>query len=198
MRAKLFKTNSFRSFYQVNCDAVSNTSLLDDSFEFRLSVDGIISSLVTLTTYLRHRLIRFIGEFLTSVMWNPMFASSSYMHLHLQLKCDSLQFPLNSWLTLNAKLLSDFQHFSFASYFITLGKVWLHLTVLFMQKILFSKMKDAQGVWCSVPLDHIQDLLVITFIHLIGKLAHHPINFILLILALESVEEPQIWGKNYL
>ncbi|XP_021596935.1 uncharacterized protein LOC110603495 isoform X3 [Manihot esculenta] len=51
-----------RSFYQVNCDAVSNTSLLDDSFEFRLSVDGIISSLVTLTTYLRHRLIRFIED----------------------------------------------------------------------------------------------------------------------------------------
>ncbi|XP_021641761.2 uncharacterized protein LOC110636385 isoform X2 [Hevea brasiliensis] len=46
----------------VNCDAVSNTSLLVNSFEFCSSVGGIITSLVTLTTYLRHRLIRFIED----------------------------------------------------------------------------------------------------------------------------------------
>ncbi|XP_012076772.1 uncharacterized protein LOC105637769 isoform X2 [Jatropha curcas] len=47
---------------QVHCDAVSSTSLLVDSFEFHSSVDDIINHLVTLTAYLRHRLIRFIED----------------------------------------------------------------------------------------------------------------------------------------
>jgi hypothetical protein len=50
------------SSYQAHNDAVNNVSLFVDSVGSPSSLDDIFTCLLTLTTYLRRRLVHFIGE----------------------------------------------------------------------------------------------------------------------------------------
>jgi hypothetical protein len=50
------------SSYQAHCDAVSKASLFVDSFGLHSSLGDIFTHLLALTTYISHRLVRFIGE----------------------------------------------------------------------------------------------------------------------------------------